>query len=267
MGYQTDYRSLGSKRVLVVEDVELNQYLARHIMESWGFQVEIAVNGADALVRVDQTLYDLILMDIQMPVMDGLEATRRIRNHPDPRRSATPIVALTANTFKEEVEQYIAVGMNDCLPKPFDEPRLFKIVSKSLMNTGQPVTTIQDSRPEPIAESSKPYDLSIVIAISGGDEEFVKRMAQLFLDSIPQLITEIEKASAQKNWDGVGKLAHRLKSTIDSMGISALKTDIRSLEKYGKEKSNTELIPGLIVKLRSEIEKCMIHVKKDFILN
>lgn len=249
-----------------MEDVELNQYLARHIMESWGFEVAIAVNGAEALDLLEERAFDLILMDIQMPVMDGIEATRRIRQLPDPLKSSIPIVALTANTFKEDVELYYQVGMNDYLPKPFDEPRLFKIISKSLMNKN-------DACPPSHGGSSastilsKPYDLSIVVAISGGDDEFVKRMVVMFVDTIPALLDELENSSERGNWDAVGRLAHRLKSTIDSMGIASLKTVIRSLEKFGKEESNIDKIPALVNDVRNELEVCIKHVKKDFALN
>src|SRR5687767_2568288 len=91
---EINYQSLGKRRILVAEDVELNQYLARHIMESWGFEVEIAVNGREALRKVQENNYDLILMDIQMPEMDGMEATLKIRALNNQKISQIPIVAL-----------------------------------------------------------------------------------------------------------------------------------------------------------------------------
>ena len=100
------YEGLENKKILVVEDVELNQALARHIMESWGCVVEIAENGSLAVEKVSSNEYDLVLMDIQMPVMDGMEATRRIRGMNDEHKAKVPIVALTANAMKSECDIY-----------------------------------------------------------------------------------------------------------------------------------------------------------------
>jgi hypothetical protein len=94
---EIDYKSLGPRKVLVAEDVELNQYLARHILESWDFEVVIANNGREALEALEQSSFDCILMDVQMPEMDGIEATQHIRKLPDPVKANIPIIALTAN--------------------------------------------------------------------------------------------------------------------------------------------------------------------------
>jgi CheY-like chemotaxis protein len=106
-----NYQSLGNRYVLVAEDVELNQYLVRHIMESWGVTVDVVCNGREAVNKIQENNYDLVLMDIQMPEMDGMEATRAIRQLSDPVKAAIPIVALTANALKGDSEKYLAAGM------------------------------------------------------------------------------------------------------------------------------------------------------------
>ena len=95
----SQFTGLENKRILVVEDVELNQFLARHIMESWGCVVKIAENGALAVEHIDNDDFDLVLMDIQMPVMDGIQATRQIREMKDDYKASIPIVALTAQCY------------------------------------------------------------------------------------------------------------------------------------------------------------------------
>ena len=127
-----NYQSLGNRYVLVAEDVELNQYLVRHIMESWGFTVDVVNNGREAVAMVEKNKYDLVLMDIQMPEMDGIEATGAIRQLSDPVKAAIPIIALTANALKGDSEKYLAAGMNDFLPKPFNEQKLFIVISNNL---------------------------------------------------------------------------------------------------------------------------------------
>src|ERR1700712_1481160 len=101
------FKGLENKRILVVEDVELNQYLARHIMESWGCVVNVVENGQKAVEKIKIDNYDLVLMDIQMPVMDGIEATKQIRSMDDSVKASTPIIALTANAMPKEIEIYI----------------------------------------------------------------------------------------------------------------------------------------------------------------
>jgi hypothetical protein len=250
----------------VVEDVELNQYLAKHIMESWGFEVEIAVNGREALEKLENSQYDLILMDIQMPEMDGMEATRRIRDLQNSRIAQIPIVALTANTLKGDSERYKAVGMNDCVPKPIEESRLFEIVSKNLSTVADPQNSVSAQIAQTAAptENDKLYDLSMVIEISGGDKEFVRKMVQLFLDTMPACLSELYAQTQQQNWEQVGKLAHKLKSTIDSMGIVSLKKDIRIVENNGRKLENIKAIAPLVTRIVTVMEECMDRVKKDF---
>jgi hypothetical protein len=221
------YQGLENKKILVVEDVELNQHLARHIMESWGCVVEIAENGSLAVERVRSNEYDLVLMDIQMPVMDGMEATRQIRSMNDELKAAVPIVALTANAMKSECATYLKLGMNDCLAKPFEEPMLFKTVSKNIKKgtmTNSFSTTVENRAAK---ANEKLYDLSMVDDIAGGDKSFTQRMLQLFLDTVPATLADIKSACDKSEWPALSKHAHKLKSTIDSLNIHSLKQDIR----------------------------------------
>jgi signal transduction histidine kinase/CheY-like chemotaxis protein len=111
-------------RVLLVDDNSLNLELAKAVLEQNGLVVDAALNGAAALALFDQHRYEAVLMDIHMPGMNGLEATARIRQHPDPARAATPVLAMTADAFRAQHEGYRAAGMNDCITKPFSEAEL-----------------------------------------------------------------------------------------------------------------------------------------------
>lgn len=257
------YVGLENKRILVVEDVELNQYLARHIMESWGCVVEIAENGSLAVEKVKKNEYDLVLMDIQMPVMDGMEATRQIRGMADVLKSAVPIVALTANAMKSECDTYLELGMNDCMAKPFEEPMLFKTVYKNIKKGINMDNAIETVESKTAMTGVKLYDLSMVEAISGGDETFTKRMLQLFLDTVPVTLADIRNASNKGEWITLSKHAHKLKSTIDSMNIDSLKNDIRAIESKGKTGDETEKIKLLVVKVLDVMQKVIEQVKKE----
>ena len=104
---ERSYNIPGNRKILLVEDMEMNQLLASKVIESWGVQVDIAKNGRVAVEMVMNDMYDLVLMDIQMPEMDGLEATRYIRNMQDSKKASIPIVALTANVLKGDGDRYI----------------------------------------------------------------------------------------------------------------------------------------------------------------
>lgn len=264
----TNYRSLGKRRILVAEDVELNQHLARHMMEAWGFEVDIAVNGKEALTLVQQHSYDLVLMDIHMPEMDGVEATRHIRQLTDTIKAAIPIVALTANALKGDRERFLAAGMNDYLSKPIEESNLFRTIANNLTNM---ITTTDKELMQPVspAETDSPgklYNLTMVYGIAGGDEDFVKRMVQLFLDTMPASLQEMQSQVVLQNWPQVGKLAHKMKSTIDSMGISSLKDVIRQIEQNGKKGEHTVQLPAQVNLVEAVMKVCIEQVKKEFSL-
>ena len=124
------------KRVLLAEDNELNQTIATAILDRVGFEIDVAVNGQEAVGKVETSpdgYYDIILMDIQMPVMDGYEATKQIRELDDPAKSAIPIVAVTANAFEEDRKNSLHIGMNDHLSKPYDIPEMMRTL-QSLLN-------------------------------------------------------------------------------------------------------------------------------------
>ncbi len=259
------YQSLGRRKILVAEDVELNQYLARHMMEAWGFEVDIATNGKEALLLVQQKQYDLVLMDIQMPEMDGMEATRQIRLLTDTGKATIPIVALTANALKGDRERYLAVGMNGYLAKPFTEPNLFQIIADNLSNVITIYTAPVSETPVATVETTPAlYDLTMVRSIAGGDEGFVKRMLQLFLDTVPPSLQEMQVETVKEDWEQVGKLAHKMKSTIDSMSIASLKEIIRQIENDGKKSIDVDKLPEKVNEVERVMKQCVEQVKKEF---
>jgi CheY-like chemotaxis protein len=266
MVQQIDYKSLGSRRVLVVDDIEMNQQLARHIMQSWGFTVDVAANGKEAVDKVEKNFYDLVLMDIQMPEMDGLQATESIRRLKDSVKAATPIVALTANLLKGDGDKYLEKGMNDFLPKPLDEQRLFQLISRNLLDGPNAVSIIQPLKHE-AAESlptGKLYDLTMIHGLSGGDETFIKQMVELFIDTMPASMVEFQTTVDQKDWDAMGKLAHKLKSTTGSMGMDSIKEEIRSVEMNCKKNENLEETPKLVEKCINVINQTVVQLRADF---
>ena len=259
---EINYQSLGKRRILVVEDMDVNQFLIRRIIESWGLEVEIANNGLEAIDKVIESDYDLILMDIQMPEMDGVEATHRIRQLPS-RKSLIPIVALTANFLKGDRERFKAAGMNDFLPKPFNESTLFVVISNNIDRHPKMSMSLGREK-KPVNTSSKLYDLSNVRGMSGGDEVFVHGLVQLFVKSTPEMLQQMQDEAKQCNWEGVSRVAHKLKGAVEAMGITIVKEELRIISINGRKGVDVDELPELVDHVLTALEPCLQQVRNDF---
>jgi CheY-like chemotaxis protein/HPt (histidine-containing phosphotransfer) domain-containing protein len=251
----TDKKLFG-KTILVAEDVEMNQQLIRHILESSGALVVIARNGSEALEHIKNQIFDCVLMDVQMPEMDGIQATEQIRNLEDPLLSAIPIIALTANCHEEDLLKYEQAGMDDYLAKPIVEADLIEsILSNSTgSNTGKNDLS---------SSVNKLYDLNMIHSVSGGDAAFIKKMILLFIDTVPQNVQDLVDATDQKNWEQVAKMAHKLKSTIDSMGIRSLHDQIRAVEMNAKKQDQLERMPDIVRQVESVVSVCIKQLRSE----
>jgi CheY-like chemotaxis protein len=246
---------LFGKTILVAEDVEMNQQLIWHILESNGAQVVIARNGAEALEHVKKQLFDCVLMDVQMPVMDGIMATEQIRNLADPLLSAIPIIALTANCNSADLLKYEKAGMDDFLAKP--------VMEATLLNTILSYSGDLKSGKTAVPDSQKLYDLTMIQSVSAGDTAFIKKMIRLFIQTVPQNVQELVDATAGGNWEQVSKMAHKLKSTVDSMGIRSIHDQIRSVEIHAKNRDQLERLPELVKQVESVISSCISQLHSE----
>ncbi len=260
-----NYSIPGNRKVLVAEDVELNQFIVKHMLESWGLEVSIAGDGTQALHLLHNNYFDLVLMDIQMPDMDGMAATRLIRAMSDPAKAAIPIIALTANALKSDSEKYLAAGMNDYISKPFREAKLFQVISRNLLLAEQSPVSIQTLPyfETAVISGESLYNLSTIRDISGGDEDFVRKMIELFIETVPPNVKDLNVSLDNENWEMVSKTAHKLKSTIDSMGITAIKEDIRAVELNAKRKESLVNIPVHIRRITTVIETCVRQLESE----
>jgi CheY-like chemotaxis protein len=266
---RNEFKRLGGRKIMVVEDLELNQYLARHILESWGCRVVIAGNGFEAFQLFQQNEFDCILMDVQMPEMDGIEATKSIRSYENLQKASVPIIAFTANTPDGDTSYYKAAGMDDYLAKPFDEKELFKVIIRNLEPESSEARSEEDNPGQKLyptsngTEDQKLYDLSMVRSVSEGDGAFIKKMVALFIKTVPPNVQELSKALEEENWDQVRKMAHKLKSTIDSMGVIAIREDIRTVESNAKELKSLDQIPALVRKIETVIDQCIEQLQLE----
>ncbi|HEY2720563.1 MAG TPA: response regulator [Chitinophagaceae bacterium] len=225
------------KRILVVEDNEVNQSLVKHLFNEWHLQHDLAHNGKEAIQKLTETEYDLILMDIQMPEMDGYSATRKIREH---LRLATPIVAMTAHALAGEREKRLSYGMNDYISKPIREEQLHKLISRFI---GVGIEEKEKNEMPIRPDTFKYIHLEYMKEISSGNKEYEKTVSEQFIEAIPEDLEAIKNAWKDNNLTELRQLAHNMKTTISVMGLTdqlqscleTLEYDDLSVEKFSRQ--------------------------------
>lgn len=223
------------KKVLVVEDNILNQKLAQAVLAEKGFDVEIAANGQIAVDVLKKKKYDIILMDIQMPVLDGYEATKVIRHD---LKDKTPVIAMTANAMAGERERCISNGMDEYITKPFNADVLYKLMGKFL--------SVKPLNEETIV-SARVTDLTYLKEFSGNKTPFLKDMIDTFLEQNPKDIEALEKALDTKDFAAVKALSHSLQTSLGFVGFSPTLMDhLKEAEALATGNSGMERIEYLL---------------------
>lgn len=242
--YENEKNNLTNHSVLLVEDHEINRFLAQTVLENWEMRVDVAENGKIAVDKLKTSSYDIVLMDMQMPVMSGIEATKIIRKDID---ANIPIIALTANAIKGDNDRCIAAGMNDYISKPFDVDVLYQkianLIDKNAKKEEEQVHTLADTKQE------KPlYDLVRLENLAAGNTAFVSKMIQMFLDHTPPLLEEMLDAYKNGKLSIVKSIAHRIKPSVDTLNILDAKEDIRAIEKLAHTQIDSPELNELVYK-------------------
>lgn len=238
-------------RVLVVEDNLMNQELAREFLESAGAVVSVAGNGREALAALEAAPVDCVLMDLQMPVMDGCEAAQRLRA--DPRWTRLPIIAMTANAMASDRDRCFASGMNDFLAKPVDRPTLIGMVARWLGGTDRAVAAAPARK-----ETSAPglIDLGVLAESLGHDSRKLRRFAGLFVTNAQSTLDEIAQALAEGDTQAVRELGHRLKSSSRAVGAQAFAELCQALDQgCADPAAKLAALRAMLPRIAAEIDK------------
>lgn len=253
-----DDSMLAGLKILVVDDNEINRLVATTILNNYGALTEEASNGIEALEFLKGEMVDLVLMDIQMPVMNGYDAAKILRKE----ISATvPIIALTANAIKGDNMKCLEAGMNDYIAKPFKEEDLLKMIANMLKTNVSLKTKVTQAA---VNAPASYYDLAEIKNISRGNEAFVQKMVKMFAEQMPKHIEELQMKYEEKDLDAVGEIAHRIKPTIDNMGINNSKKWIREIERMAKAGEDNEVLPDLVARVEKEVRLAVQAIKEDF---
>ncbi len=250
--------------ILLVEDNKTNQLLAKTRLERWKCNVDIANNGIEGVKKVQKNMYDLILMDIQMPVMDGYEASKIIKNDISKRVAQIPIIAMTAYATNEDISRAKSAGMNDYIFKPFKPKELYKILEKygkpSKERNLRTANNKQDDV-ETIAEI-KYIDLKFLYEETQGESSILILLIESFLKDFNEFFKVVNKELENKNWKALYEATHKIKPSITMFGIDEMGPIIHSLTQKFREEKNLEDV-GILLNLCEEIFE---HVKEELLI-
>ena len=239
-----DTGHLVGARVLLVEDNDINRLVARLMLEPWGVLLDEAPDGLVALERLREQDYDVVLMDIQLPGLNGVEATQRLRQLPDARRAATPVIALTANAFRADVERYLASGFNDYLAKPYEEEALYRKMEALLPAVAGPA-----------------YDLAHLRRMAQGRPVFVARIIRSFLTNMPVSLAQMRAAAARADWPAVASLVHHVKPNLLALAVAGTAEPVALLERLHYAASAPGMAP-LPAALAVALEQLLAAVER-----
>jgi PAS domain S-box-containing protein len=246
----------GTVKVLVVEDIALNQLLMKTLLDDIGFEHDIAGNGKIAIQKLQKKPYDIILMDLHMPLMNGFEATEFIRNK---MNSQIPIIALTADVTTADLKKCKAAGMNDYLAKPLDERKLYR----TIIDLVKPNVLIKDTIPP--ADKSKCTDLTYLRSRTKGKPELMMEMIALYLKQTPPLIDKMTNGVHKKEWDSVYESAHKL---IPSFSIVGMHQDYENMAKkiqeFAGERKHPDEVRELVLRLEKTCSQACSELEEEY---
>ena len=230
-------------RILVAEDNPVNQTVVLRMLEKMGHTTAIANNGQEALSMLADSAFDLVFMDVQMPEIDGLTATRRIRASESKTGSHVPIVAMTAHAMKGDKERCLSAGMDAYLTKPVSAVRIEEMIAEMF---GTELKTHTPATDPPPPASGSPWNPTQALERMDGDESLLRELIQIFVDEAPKQLDNLQRAIEARDLETVERSAHSLKGELSCLGLSGAAQKARDLERMGQERdvqSAVELFP------------------------
>lgn len=262
-------------KILVVEDNLLSRKFLGFMLKNWGYKFDECSNGKLAIENITIHKYDLILMDIQMPELDGHETSRYIRSN---LKLGLPIIAMTSHSDDEEREKCLFSGMNDYMAKPINEEELYNSITNYLfttvvLNKEKPVKTefltgeenplkVSLQMQDNIDNSKKIVNLDYLIEMSKGDTKFVNEMVKIFLIENPDEIRSLENAIKEYNFAEIKIAANKLRSTIPFFGLDkVIEKEVIELETLATDKIDLDKIKTLFSKIKKTCEMACIELQ------
>ncbi|MEP7342769.1 MAG: response regulator, partial [Acidobacteriota bacterium] len=233
-------------RILLTEDNLVNQRLAIRLLEKQGHTVVAANNGREALAALEQARFDIVLMDVQMPEMDGFEATGQIREQEQLTGAHMPIIAMTAHAMKGDRERCLEAGMDAYISKPVQAAELFKLIADLGPAAASPVHSTTNGF------HAEVFDQAEAMARVEGDQELLAELVDLFSGDCPRLLNDIRQAVASREGLGLARAAHALKGAASNFGATGVVAMAQRLEQMGQAEELIEA-GAICTKLEAEV--------------
>lgn len=244
-------------RVLVAEDNPVNQMLAAKLLERWGHHAVPATDGLQAVELARSGDFDLILMDLQMPGLDGFEATRRIRGADAGRGDRVPIIALTAHAGGEHRQRCLDAGMDDFVAKPIDPQRLHDLLEAQVDRTPRVGTAVAEDPTEDaagaVAAPDTPFDPEHLMDRLGGDRRLLEEIVSLFEEQRPRLMQRLAAAVEAEDVSEARSVAHLLKGMVANFGAEPPRLAARAIERAAMQ-GRMERTPRLLATLEEHLD-------------
>ena len=247
-------------KILLVEDNYVNQQLARMLLEETGNTISIVENGKLAVEAWREGAFDLILMDIQMPIMDGFEAAAEIRKIEGDCDNPIPIIAMTAHAMRGDRERCIDAGMNDYVAKPIEVEDLYRAIRDA---ANLDLRLEEKSSDE---ESSPGIDWPKALNHLGGNEDMLRHLAGIFAEDCERMLTELHSAIAKGDAEAIGRTAHSIKGSVTYFGMDDVRQWAEMIEKESSENdiSQTPQVGNLIEqRLRATLPEIRKYAEND----
>jgi len=248
-------------KILVVEDMELNQLLMKTLLDDFGFECEIALNGKIAIEKLEEKSFDIILMDLQMPEMNGFEATEYIRKK---LKLTVPIIALTADVTTVDVAKCKEVGMNDYISKPVDERLLY---SKLINVLKKPVLIIEHEVGKNAKfDKIKFVDMSYLSTLTKSNPKLMTEIINVYLKQTPPLVSSMKKSFSDKNWEVLEATIHKMIPSFAIMGINPEITETAmKIQEYARRLELSEDLDKLIFDVENVCTQACIELELELL--
>ena len=255
----------GDARILVAEDVELNQLVMKHQLKKIGIEGDFVRTGFNVLERLKEYQYDLILMDVQMPGMNGLQTIEAIRFDKTKPWHQIPIIGITASIGENARQQCLKAGADDFVPKPYNLEDLRLKLLRLISAYRQKASPKLENPPKEtdMTDQQKYFDLTYLEEISEGDRDFSATMISYFIENTPSELKKLDKKVQEQDWNEVRQIAHKLKPQVVYMGIHEIEEDVELVEHQAQRCENLEEIPPLVEKISQTISKAIGQLEEE----
>jgi two-component system, sensor histidine kinase and response regulator len=255
-------------RILVAEDNQVNQKVAVKMLEKLGYRADVAANGLEAVEALSRITYAAVLMDVQMPEMDGYEATAEIRRREESEDRRTSIIAMTANAMQGDREKALEAGMDDYVSKPVQVKELDEVLERWLLQDEAKVEP-NSSAPEAGNGTAAPngsIDHSVLEGLrelqEKGEPDVLKELVELFLEDVPPQLKALREAEKREDAMSVERIAHTLKGSSGNLGAVRMEAICAELEELGRS-GDVDSAPALISRLETELGRVRAVLERE----